>query len=49
MATPDLSEETCRQIIDGVNAEAAGRSLAELAAERDAVLLPLLEIVSRRR
>jgi 3-hydroxyacyl-CoA dehydrogenase len=48
MSTPDLSEDTCRQIIDGVKAEAAGRSIAELAADRDAVLLPLLEIVARR-
>jgi 3-hydroxyacyl-CoA dehydrogenase len=48
MSTPELSEETCRQIIDGVKAEAKGRSLAELAAERDAVLLPLLELVGRR-
>jgi hypothetical protein len=32
------------QIIDGVAAEARGRSIAQLAAERDAVLLPLLEL-----
>ena len=32
------------QIIDGVAAEASGRSIAQLAAERDAVLLPLLEL-----
>jgi carnitine 3-dehydrogenase len=48
MTTPELSEDTCRQIIDGVKAEANGRTLADLTAERDAVLLPLLEIVSRR-
>jgi carnitine 3-dehydrogenase len=48
MSTPELSEDACRQIIDGVMAEANGRSLAELAAERDAVLLPLLEMVRRR-
>jgi carnitine 3-dehydrogenase len=48
MTTPELSEDTCRQIIDGVKAEANGRSLAELAAERDAVLLPLLELVAKR-
>jgi 3-hydroxyacyl-CoA dehydrogenase len=48
MTTPALSEATCRQIIDGVAAEAAGRSIAQLAAERDAVLLPLLEIVAKR-
>jgi len=48
MATPELSDAACRQIIEGVRAEAAGRSMAELVAERDAILLPLLELVSRR-
>ncbi len=48
MSTPDLSNETCRQIIEGVKAQANGRSIAELAAERDAILLPLLELVARR-
>ncbi len=48
MSTPDLSDDTCRQIIDGIKAEASGRSLVQLAAERDAILLPLLELVSRR-
>jgi 3-hydroxyacyl-CoA dehydrogenase len=48
MSTPDLSENTCRQIIEGVKAEAKGRTIAELAAERDAVLLPLLELVRAR-
>jgi carnitine 3-dehydrogenase len=44
MTTPELSESTIKQIIDGVAAEARGRSIAQLAAERDAVLLPLLEL-----
>ncbi|MBS0642057.1 MAG: 3-hydroxyacyl-CoA dehydrogenase [Proteobacteria bacterium] len=48
MTTPELSDENRRRIIEGVHAEAAGRSMAELVAERDAVLLPLLELVSRR-
>jgi carnitine 3-dehydrogenase len=48
MSTPELSEANCRQIIDGVKAEANGRSIAELAAERDAVLLPLLELTAGR-
>ena len=47
MTTPDLSEAHCRQIIDGVKAEANGRSITELAAERDAVLLPLLELTAK--
>ncbi len=48
MSTLDLSDNTCRQIIDGVRAEADGRSMAALAAERDAILLPLLELLARR-
>ena len=48
MSTPELSEETCRQIIEGVAAEAKGKSIAELVAERDAILLPLLRIVADR-
>ena len=48
MSTPELSEDTCRQIIDGVAAEAKGRSMAELVADRDAVLLPLLKLVAER-
>jgi 3-hydroxyacyl-CoA dehydrogenase len=48
MSTPELSDATIRQIIDGVAAEARGRSIAQLAAERDAVLLPLLELIGGR-
>ncbi len=48
MTTPELSEDTCRQLIEGVAAEAHGRSMAELVRDRDAVLLPLLELVARR-
>ena len=46
MSTPDLSEANCRAIIDGVRAEAAGRSMTDLVKDRDAILLPLLELVS---
>lgn len=48
MTTPELTDAVCQQIIDGVAAEANGRSIAELAKDRDAVLLPLLELVSKR-
>jgi 3-hydroxyacyl-CoA dehydrogenase len=48
MTTPEFSEDTCRQIIDGVASEAHGRSIAELVKDRDAVLLPLLELVAKR-
>jgi carnitine 3-dehydrogenase len=48
MSTPELSPANLQQIIDGVAAEARGRSIAQLAAERDAVLLPLLELTGGR-
>ena len=44
MTTPELTDDTIRQIVEGVAAEAKGRSIAELAAERDRILLPLLEL-----
>jgi hypothetical protein len=48
MTTPELSEETCRRIVDGVAEEASGRPISELVRERDELLLPLLELVSKR-
>jgi 3-hydroxyacyl-CoA dehydrogenase len=48
MGTPELTDAVCRQLIDGVATEAAGRDMATLVRERDAVLLPLLELVSKR-
>ena len=48
LGTPELTDAVCRQLIEGVAAEAGGRDLATLARERDAVLLPLLEMVGKR-
>ena len=48
MSTPALDEAVCQQIIDGVDAEANGRSIDELARDRDAKLVALLELVGRR-
>jgi carnitine 3-dehydrogenase len=48
MGTPELTDAVCRQLIDGVAAESRGRDLATLARERDAVLLPLLELLGKR-
>lgn len=48
MTTPEFTEATCRALIDGVAAEAHGRSMAELVRDRDALLLPLLELVAKR-
>jgi 3-hydroxyacyl-CoA dehydrogenase len=44
LGEPELSDEVAARIVDGVKAETAGRTIAELAAERDEGLLRLLEI-----
>jgi len=49
METPALSDAVCRQIIDGVNAEANGRDTASLERERDALLVALLALLQRGR
>lgn len=49
MRDVSLTEEVKAKLIDGVEAEAAGRSVAELAAERDARLLDLLDLMNRTR
>ena len=48
MTTPTLSDVTCQQLIEGVAAEADGRSIAELARARDEALLALLELLAKR-
>ncbi|HEY0920130.1 3-hydroxyacyl-CoA dehydrogenase NAD-binding domain-containing protein [Devosia sp.] len=42
LGNPTLTPELCRRIVDGVMQEAAGRSVAQLQAERDAGLLRAL-------
>ncbi len=44
LGEPELSEDVVTRIIDGVKAEAGGRSIADLAAERDEGLLRLLRL-----
>ena len=48
MTTPELSEETCRKIIDGLAEAAQERSISELVRERDELLIPLLQLVAKR-
>jgi 3-hydroxyacyl-CoA dehydrogenase len=48
LGDPDLTDDVATKIIEGVKREAAGRGIAELAAERDEGLLRLLEIVKER-
>lgn len=43
--TPELSD----RLVEGVTAEADGRSMAELARQRDALLVALLDALSRTR
>jgi 3-hydroxyacyl-CoA dehydrogenase len=44
LGSPELTPDLQRKLIDGVHTEAAARSVDELAAERDEVLLGLLEL-----
>ena len=48
LGAPELTPELKQKIIDGVRAEAAGRSIAELAAARDRILLEYSRGVARR-
>jgi len=49
MGTPDLTDALCARIIEGVQAEAGSRSVQELAAERDALLVEIMEVIARKR
>jgi len=49
MSTPELAEALCARIIEGVAAEAGSRSVRDLAAERDALLVEIMEVIARRR
>jgi 3-hydroxyacyl-CoA dehydrogenase len=44
LGSPQLTPELQRKLIDGVHAEVGSRSIADLEAERDEVLLGLLEL-----
>ena len=44
LGSPELTPDLQRKLIDGVQVEAGARSVDELAAERDEVLLGLLEL-----
>jgi 3-hydroxyacyl-CoA dehydrogenase len=44
LGSPQLTPELQRKLVDGVHAEVGSRSVDELAAERDEVLLGLLEL-----
>jgi len=44
LGTPSLTPDVCNQLILGVETEAAGRSVSELEAERDAALIALAKM-----
>jgi hypothetical protein len=46
LGNPVLTPEVQRKLIDSVHAEVGSRSIEELAAERDEMLLGLLELRS---
>jgi len=48
LGSPELTPELQKRLIDSVHAEVGPRSIAELEAERDEVLLGLLELRSKR-
>jgi len=47
LGSPQLTPELQRKLIDGVHAEVGSRSVDELVAERDDILLGLLELRTR--
>ena len=49
LGSPQLTPDVQRKLIDGVHAEAGGRTIDALAAERDEILLGLIELRSRAR
>ena len=49
LAAPPLSDDLHRRMVDGCDAAAAGRSVADLVRHRDACLVDFLECLDRRR
>jgi 3-hydroxyacyl-CoA dehydrogenase len=49
LGSPVLTSEVQKKLIDSVHAEVGSRSIKELEAERDEILLGLLELRSKRR
>ena len=48
LGQPELTPEVQKQLIDSVYAEVGSRTIAELEAERDEILLGLLELRTKR-
>ncbi|OKO88198.1 3-hydroxyacyl-CoA dehydrogenase [Bradyrhizobium sp. NAS80.1] len=48
LGSPDMTPEVQRKLIDSVHAEVGSRTIEELAAERDEILIGLLQLRSNR-
>ena len=48
LGSPDMTPEFQRKLIDSVHAEVGSRTIAELEAERDELLIGLVELRSKR-
>jgi hypothetical protein len=44
LGSPELTPEVQRKLIDGLHAEVGSRSISDLEAQRDEILLGLLEL-----
>jgi hypothetical protein len=49
LGTPVLTPEVQKTLIDSVHAEVGSRTIGELEAERDEILLGLIELRTRRQ
>ena len=49
LGTPCLSDEVARKLCEGLEDEVSGRPVADLAKERDVLLVALLEMLKQRR
>ena len=47
LGSPTLDADTRARLVEGVNTEAAGRSITQLEAERDAALIELAQMRQR--
>jgi hypothetical protein len=48
LGSPDMTPEIQRKLIDSVHAEVGSRTIAELEAERDELLIGLVELRTKR-
>ena len=49
LGRPDLTSDLQNNLVEGVEAEASGRSIAELAVNRDAILLDVLDALKKQQ